>query len=170
MTANETTFSSGAEVDEHEMTSKEKMLLCEIAEVSLRIKEKTEEARNHTNKLKSYNFKIKALLDAIDAYSYDETAIKVNKFKKVDSFRITAPEKQNLPTNFEKMFANETSKIKIKAKGLLALVSENKQLKLDDIVKVTKLSKYKTIEILNIYVRNGILNKRFDKGFIYEIA
>lgn len=41
---------------------------------------------------------------------------------------------------------------------------------LDEIVKSVKCSKYKIIEILNIFIKEKVVVKSFDKGFIYKIC
>jgi len=73
-----------------------------------------------------------------------------------------------LRNKIERTFSkNETQKET--GMNILGMLEENGRMRLEEIVKSIKMSKYKTIEILNLMVRSKIIGKKFEKGFVYEL-
>lgn len=56
------------------------------------------------------------------------------------------------------------------ANNILELVSARDSITLDDLVKGIKYSKYKVIEIINALIKERIVLKSFEKGFVYRIS
>lgn len=164
------------------MTENKKMR--EMLEIAKRIKSKTEEARENTGKLRLFNVKLKALLTSLDAYS---TEIPLPQTRTIQKSKVpgmltrAAPvteerreNKQNLQLGnrglCDRLFSKENSKVQRISKEMLTILEEEKKIMLDDMVRRVKMSKYKVIEILNAFVKESIITKRFNKGFIYELV
>lgn len=151
-----------------------------IEELVSSIKDKTVLVKSHTNYLKNLNAKLELLIKAFDTYSV-VPEVEIIEKKKI-------PEKKKLENEESKK--QKQSEIKLEPvdqrKAISQIFSGNKSNKntalqiydllfesastgLDEIVKNIKTSKYRVIEILNILVKEKIVLKHFDKGFIYQI-
>ena len=56
------------------------------------------------------------------------------------------------------------------ANSIIDLIRTKISISLDDLVKNIKSSKYKVIDVLNILIREKIIIKSFEKGFVYRIS
>lgn len=145
----------------------------EIFEICLRIKNKVEVLEASKSKVNLFNVKLEALLKTIEVFSIDpEPVKKISTCAVVDKKIVNKPQpavKTQEEITCDELFKKENRKVKAVANDLLEYLKEQKTVFLDDLVKKAKLSKYKTISILGVFVKENLITKRFDKGFIYEI-
>lgn len=161
------------------------------------IKKKAAAIKQQTVDLNKFNRKLTILLDCIDAYSFEDTGDSINKtsdqvsrniekIEKEGKHRINESEenvikkhktanetetKDNRIDTVEviaELFKNDSTCHSI-AKATYEMILERETVPLDDIVKSFKYSKYKVIEILNVLIKNKIVLKSFEKGFVYRI-
>lgn len=59
---------------------------------------------------------------------------------------------------------------KLLAINILELIKARGSISLDDLVKSIKSSKYKVIDALNILIKEKVIVKSFEKGFVYRIS
>ncbi|KAL6120877.1 hypothetical protein NUSPORA_02312 [Nucleospora cyclopteri] len=152
-------------------------MLNEIHELCGKIKLKTEEAKENILYLKKINFKLESLINSIEAYSVESppstpinsTFIKTVKNTPLETNSIKKIKQTNPLNKISTLFTGDNKKLNQIAQEIYLLIEQNKKILLDEIVKRVKLSKYKTIEILNVLVKEKIVTKKFDKGFVYEI-
>ena len=175
-----------------EEIKEEEMLMKEIFEICMRVKCKIEKLMNISNKTQEFSIKIKALLMSFEAFNNPENPeikkatlskeVKYSEIQKPTNNKIIKNESDNnttiLSTSFKstelneivyELFKNENKKVANIAQELLTHIQENKSVAVDDLVKLAKVSKYKTISILAVFVKEKIITKRFEKTFYYEI-
>lgn len=151
------------------------------------IKNKAEIIESQTKHLRLFNAKLEILLKCFEAYSFEEISKKeniTNKLKNNVDFKDTNDLKNKLKdindlkdsTDLQDKTINEENikKLKISKNNALAmsifeLIKENEPISLDNIVKSIKHSKYKIIEILNEFIKERIIIKKFEKEFVYRI-
>lgn len=110
----------------------------------------------------------------IEITSYKETQ-KISKIKKsISSDEIIDDIKRlkrdtDLTLTLEKIFINNPVN-KSLAVSILELIGSRISITLDELVKSIKLSKYKVIDVLNTLIKEKIVVKNFEKGFVYRIS
>ena len=154
----------------------------QIADLLSSIKSKTTYIKSQTEMLNKFNVKIELLLKSIQAYSsepynenYKEEMADFNRNEKAKSqkalnIKQDAPtsQKTDPKTKIANLFLSNKNSKNI-ALQLFNIISDSKIIPLEEIVKRMKLSKYKIIEILNFLVKEKIILKYFDKGFMYKL-
>lgn len=156
--------------------------LRQIETLVLSIKKKSQAVRKQARALNSLNSKLEVFLMALDAYSLDAKEQQCEPARaggrtKAEALRknITTPVKKTKreePLDARSAIAmlfRASKTQKSTALEIYKLLENNEVVGLDDIVKSIKMSKYRVIEILNSLVRERIVLKHFDKGFLYKI-
>lgn len=157
---------------------------------------KRSKLKSQTRFLTAFNMKLELLLDCFKAYSIDENSEKIGiseASKGTDAFpshggskekepkRVRVDENtKNTQTNQKETKGGQEADLlnglfnrkeneKSLAVSLLELIKEKEPISLDDLVKGIKCSKYKVIEVLNVLIKEKIVLKRYEKGFVYTI-
>lgn len=162
------------------------------------IQSKTKAISGQTKFLKAFNRKLEILMMCFRAYSIDEENLienlknskentknieitsyketqKISKIKKsISSDEIIDDIKRlkrdtDLTLTLEKIFINNPVN-KSLAVSILELIGSRISITLDELVKSIKLSKYKVIDVLNTLIKEKIVVKSFEKGFVYRIS
>merc|ERR1712131_60250 len=146
-------------------------MLDEIAELAKELKNKTTKAHKMIEKLNRINYKIESLLNSLDAYADDQSGQEKTRNKNLYKDTISVKDNdEHILTKIETLFAKDKKNHSKIAIQIFLIIKENRSILLDDIVKNVKLSKYKIIDILNILVRENLVSRKFDRGFMYEIV
>lgn len=144
-----------------------------ITELLSAVERKKKAIQSQTKFLKNFNAKLELLLECFKAYSFDSDF--TEPIAKCPTKPIEKEEQK------KKVKTNETidecieklSRGDAQVKSLLSLIfdviKDNEPVSLDDLVKMIKYSKYKVIEVLNILIKERIVIKSFEKGFVYRI-
>lgn len=80
----------------------------------------------------------------------------------------TASINVNCTDVIERVF-EKNSAAKNLATVLFEIIQANEPISLDNLVKSIKTSKYKAIEIVNVLIKEKVILKSFEKGFVYRV-
>ncbi|KAI5148106.1 hypothetical protein ENBRE01_0120 [Enteropsectra breve] len=146
---------------------------------------------DRTEKLRDFNNKVEMLLLAYETYSENidvelvqssstgknekKGSVQSHKTRQSKSCPSDEPQeklvkkaKKMLPAHrIQELFKSSKNNKNI-AMEIYGLLESGNTVPLDDIVKRIKQSKYKVIEILNTLLKERIVVKSFDKGFMYR--
>lgn len=175
------------------MFSQEQEKIERLQELLSSIKGKANVIASQTKFLKTFNRKMEILIACFKAYAIDDKdAIfvpemaerKPTKEKKAASIAPTCDSQSNkdsldtceikrarlsMEALIEKVFAANQIE-KALANTILSLIKSREFIALDDLVKGIKSSKYKVIEVINILIKEKIIVKSYEKGFVYRIS
>ena len=164
--------------------------LMRIAVLAASVREKTLAIISKTQGLKRLNGKLRLFLSSLDAYSLDAAPSHPRNARKTrDSQQGSSPskkikpgdepprkhseDKENDGREDPKDRINRLFRLNKGQKGvalqIYSLLQESDVTSLDDIVRGIKLSKYRVIEILKLMVKEKIVSKFFEKGFMYKV-
>lgn len=151
--------------------------LREVEALLLSIREKTMSIRAKTESLVGLNKRLESFKAALDAYALKGTEERTGREHKGSPKKRMRLEKgvSGLPKPAAScedsigLLFTMNKAYRHTALQIHKLISENEVASLDDIVRSIKLSKYRLIEILNVLVKEKIVLKYFDKGFMYRL-
>lgn len=140
--------------------------------------EETKEEKESKENVRERNVKSKENIKEINKEINKENSKENNKANDIVK-KIKISEKENNPIDvlseniylkrLESLF--DTNVIsKMIGKSILDLIQSREFITLDDLVKGVKNSKYKVIEVLNVLIKERIIIKSFEKGFVYRIS
>lgn len=181
------------EADRDEGKESEKLRIVEDLLKSLR--KKRESIVLQTVHLNSFNKRLELLLECFNAYSFEND--KENRAEMVgdrksatagggkktleemceDQRQSVVSEEENnngesIERRMDRIFGMKKMNSKVNKKlavEIYNLIKSNKNIPFDDLVKRIKQSKYKVVEIINTLIKEKIVIKTFDKGFVYKI-
>ncbi|ELA42573.1 uncharacterized protein VICG_00325 [Vittaforma corneae ATCC 50505] len=113
--------------------------------VATRLGEDKDNVVNSSEDEKQNNKKVKTMPDN------SSTAAKANPMEVIETVFEKRPAAKNL------------------AMTLFEIIQANEPISLDNLVKSIKTSKYKAIEIVNVLIKEKVILKSFDRGFVYRI-
>lgn len=160
------------------------------------IQQKKKRLTAQTELLREFNGRMELLLECFEAYSFEGEptqiknpgvdARKVEAIKadvrKVEAIKaetiktkLEEPIKRSRtqmeeldPRPLEEIFGRNVSARSL-AGNLIEIIQAGGSIPLDALVKEAKQSRYKVVETLNVLVREKIVMKNFEKGFVYRI-
>lgn len=98
-----------------------------------------------------------------------ENVIKSDTDKVIKKRKVTAVDLQcKLDNSALNLFPDPVAKGI--ANNILDLIKSRESISLDDLVKGIKSSKYKVIEVLNSLIKERVIVKSFEKGFVYRMS
>ncbi|KAM0679963.1 hypothetical protein GINT2_001905 [Glugoides intestinalis] len=145
-----------------------------ISELLKAIERKKKTIQSQTKFLKNFNTKLELLLACFKAYSFEsdftETIEKCpTKHIEKEEHKKKIKTNESMEERIEKLSRGDPQ-----LKSILLLVfdviKDNEPISLDDLVKMIKFSKYKVIEALNILIKDRVVVKSFEKGFVYRTS
>lgn len=148
------------------------------------IRSKSDAILSQTKHLKSFNRRLELLLACFKAYSIAESgnitgtknivAESVPSVKRIktsalgDEHGKDAGDKKSPVCEISRLFLNNKTSREL-AMCIYDLIKQREQITFDELVKGIKQSKYKVIDTINVLVREKVIVKSFDKGFVYRL-
>jgi len=182
------------EVDRDDRNEKHRV----VEDLLKSLRKKRESIVLQTLHLSSFNKRLELLLECFDAYSFENEkeeslekarvprdkksatagGSKSNLEEMCEDQRqpVASEEENNVEESVERRMDRifNLKKVNSKVNKRLAveiynLIKANKNIPFDDLVKGIKQSKYKVVEIINTLIKEKLIIKTFDKGFVYKI-
>lgn len=135
------------------------------------IKEKASHLESQTKYLVEFNERLETLLRCIEAYSFEESEPAEKKKENVEVLQIeTEPVKKTRKIDKLQGLYGKNEIMKDVAINVFETIKLNEPIALDDLVGSIKYSRYKIMEVLNRLIREKVIVKSFEKGFVYRIS